>query len=57
MDFTGVNICGTRFSDDDDIKTQFYGNGTFELAIYDENTTNNGIPFTVIYGNKEEHSK
>ena len=22
MDFTGANICGTRFSDDDDIKTQ-----------------------------------
>ena len=50
MDFSGVDIRGARFSDDNDDKTKDYGNGTFELAIYDETTTYNGIPFNIVYG-------
>ena len=50
MDFTGVDIRGASFSQDDDPKTYDGGNVTFKDAIYDETTTYNGIPFTEIYG-------
>ncbi len=47
MNFSGVNIRGTKFSDDTDSKTIDRMN-SFANSIYDENTTYNGIPFTVI---------
>jgi len=54
MDFNGVDIRGTRFSSDEDIKTLDLENVTFQNAIYDETTTYNGIPLTMIYS-REEH--
>ena len=44
--FTGVDIRGCRFSEDDDPQTIDYFHATFSGAIYDETTTYNGIPFT-----------
>ena len=44
MDFTGVNICGTKFSDDENIISFKIFNSTFENAIYNEETTYNGTP-------------
>ena len=43
VDFSGVNIKGAKFSVDSDIKTVDVFNSTFQNAIYDENTTYNGI--------------
>jgi hypothetical protein len=54
MDFNGVNIRGTRFSSDEDTSTLDLENVTFKYALYDETTTYNGIPFTMIYS-REEH--
>ena len=50
MDFTGVNLKGTKFSSDNDPYTKDYGSSFFPLSIYDETTTFDGIPFTVKYG-------
>ena len=50
MNFTGVDIRGSKFSDDSDPKTIDGKNIHFKDAIYDETTTYNGIPFTKIYG-------
>ena len=50
LDFTDVDIRGSRFSDDNDPKTVDGQNVYFKEAIYDERTTYNGIPFTMIYG-------
>ena len=46
MDFTGVDIRGSRFSSDKDFRTVDYGSLSFKDAIYDENTTYNDIPLT-----------
>ena len=50
MNFTGVDIRGAKFSDDDDKTTIDRQNVYFAHALYDETTTYNGIPFTKIYG-------
>ena len=47
MDFTGVDIRGTRFRQDNDVD---YGSLSFINAIYDETTAYNDISFTSIYG-------
>jgi len=57
MNFTGVDIRGAKFSDDDDIKTIDFFNGTFQYAIYDENTTYNGHPFTEIFSKETKQTK
>lgn len=44
--FTGVNIIGCHFSEDNDPTTIDYLNPTFASAIYDETTLYNGIPLT-----------
>lgn len=44
VDFSGVNIKGAKFSVDSDVRTVDVFNNTFRNAIYDENTTYNGIP-------------
>ena len=46
--FKDVDIRGTKFGEDKDPTTLDRFNATFEYAIYDENTTYNGIPFTQI---------
>ncbi len=50
LNFTGVDIRGSRFSDDNNSRTVDGLNVYFKEAIYDETTTYNGIPFNVIYG-------
>lgn len=50
MNFIGVNLKGAKFSSDNDPYTKDYGSSYFPLAIYDETTTFDGIPFTVKYG-------
>lgn len=59
LDFTDVDIRGSRFSDDHNPKTVDGQNVYFKEAIYDETTTYNGIPFTMIYGEckKNTHKK
>ena len=57
MDFTGVDIRGARFSSDKNSMTIDYGSLTFRDAIYDENTTYNGIPFTIIFGDHEKDDR
>ena len=54
MDFTDVDIRGTRFSRDNDPKTLDGYNTTFKNAIYDENTTYDGISFVELYGECEK---
>ena len=53
MDFTGCDIRGCTFSDDTDERTQYMGNASFRAAIYDETTTYNGIPFTVLFSQEK----
>ena len=57
--FEGIDIRGCRFSEDKDIRTIDYFNGSFARAIYDETTTYNGIPLTMLIkkDNKEEELK
>ncbi len=55
VDFTGVDIRGARFSDDGNPMTLDTQHGlkinpTFEDAIYDENTTYNGVSLVEIFG-------
>ena len=50
MDFTGINIKGCKFGNDNYPKTIYRGSSFFPLAKYDETTTFDGIPFTEIYG-------
>ena len=50
MNFTGVDIRGAKFSDDDDKTTIDRQNVYFAHALYDETTTYNGIPFPKLYG-------
>ena len=52
MNFNGVNICGCKFSDDNDEKTLDQFN-SFDGAIYDENTTYNGTPISELIKNKD----
>ena len=54
INFSGVDIRGTRFSRDNNSKTIDIFNGTFKDAIYDDNTTYDGIPFTIIFGKSEK---
>ncbi len=49
-DFTDVDIRGTKFSNDNNHKTIYDGSLSFKDAIYDQNTTYNGISFVDIYG-------
>lgn len=51
-DFTGVNICGTKFTSDNNTATFDINLHNFVNAIYDENTTLNGIPIIELIGNK-----
>ncbi len=60
MDFNGVDIRGTKFSQDNDPKTLDGYNTTFRHAIYDSNTTYNGISLESLYGkcyNNKEKSR
>ncbi len=55
VDFAGVDIRGARFSDDGnpmtlDTQHGFKPNPSFEDAIYDENTTYNGVSLVEIFG-------
>ena len=50
MDFSGVDIRGTKFSCDDNPMTLDGRNSWFRQAIYDETTTYNGISFVELYG-------
>ena len=52
MNFTGIDIRGARFSKDNDPTTLDVGSATFKEAIYDETTTFDGIPFTMIFNKK-----
>lgn len=56
MDFTDVDIRGCKFSSDNSQMTLDFGNGSFENAIYDENTTYNGKSFVEIYGKCKKSS-
>ena len=47
--FSGVDIRGSKFSKNNDKSIEGM-NSSFSRAIYDENTTFEGIPFTEIYG-------
>ena len=51
MDFNGVDIRGSRFSDDNDPRTLDRMNVSFQNAIYDETTTYNGKSFSEIFDN------
>ncbi len=48
--YSDVDVRGCKFSDDNDPTTMDGFNTTFYLSLYDETTTYNGIPFTVLYG-------
>ena len=48
ISFEGVNICGTKFSYDNSDLTMNIFNSSLSRAIYDENTTFNGIPLSII---------
>ncbi len=50
MNFNGVDIRGSKFSQASIPGIIDEKNTTFKHAIYDENTTYNGVPFTQIYG-------
>lgn len=54
IDFTGVDIRGCKFSFDEDKRTIDFIVSSLEKAIYDETTTYNGIPLTIIFAKKEE---
>ena len=56
MNFSGVDIRGCCFSDDEDSRTIDVFNATFRYAIYDETTTYNGIPFTKIFEETDKKS-
>lgn len=49
MDFTGVNIKGCKFGKNMNYRVSHQGSAFFRLAIYDETTTFDGIPFTEIF--------
>lgn len=49
-DFTGVDIRGAKFSDDNDPKTMNIPIRSFKDSLYDENTTYNGKSFVELYG-------
>ena len=59
MDFTDVDIRGTKFSRDDDPKTMDGYNTTLKDAIYNKKTTFDGISFVQEFGEceKKMHSK
>ena len=57
IDFTGVDIRGTRFSMDNDPKTIDTINSSFKNAIYDETTTYNGIPFDIIFSENKNNTQ
>ncbi len=50
MDFTGVDIRGSKFSEDNDPRTVDFASSSFAQALYDDNTTYNGISFVKLYG-------
>lgn len=52
-DFSGVDIRGCKFSCDKDPNTDDDLNPSFANAIYDENTTYNGIPLPTIISKKK----
>ena len=53
MDFRGVDIRGSKFAQENLPGIIDSKNSTFQYAIYDENTTYNGISFNDIYGDCE----
>jgi len=57
MNFTGVDIRGTKFSTDTNPTTLDIFNLTFKDAIYDENTTYNGVPFTKLFNPEQNQTK
>ena len=54
VDFTGVDIRGTRFSNDKNPVSLDFFNGTFKDAIWDESTTYNGKSFGEIFGEEKK---
>ena len=57
MDFSGVDIRGARFSEDNNPKTLDIFNITFKDAIWDENTTYNGVSFVEILSPSVKNNK
>ncbi len=57
MNFTGVDIRGSKFSSDNDPRTVDWANATFSQAVYDENTTYNGNSFVELYGECKKRRK
>ncbi len=50
--FTGVNVCGSKFTCDDNPRTFDINENNFADAIYDETTTLNGVPLTELLDQK-----
>ena len=57
VDFSGVNIKGAKFSVDSDVRTVDVFNNTFRNAIYDENTTYNGIPLVDLLDSEKQKQR
>ncbi len=56
-DFTGVNICGTKFTRDNNTATFDINPHNFINAIYDDKTTLNGEPLTELIKKAEPSKK
>ena len=56
-DFSGINVCGSKFSSDNKSSTFDINTGSFTYAIYDDNTTLNGIPIKELIGEKDHGSR
>lgn len=55
--FSGINVCGSKFSSDNKSSTFDINSGSFINAIYDENTTLNGIPLKELIEEKNQGTK
>ena len=50
VDYSGIDIRGSKFSSDNDPCTKDYGSSFFPLAVYDETTTFDNQSFVDLYG-------